>query len=195
MARALGKEHLRLAAFDDGPFTRRHRWAPLAGVVCSTPDTLEVLRLERVRVDGMDATDAILRLWRTTGFREGPRAILLDGISYGGFNLVDLDRLHRRTGRPVVSLTARRPDYGAIEAALRKYFPRTFRERWRRVRSHPVFAVRVGPARRWAAAVGCRRVDAARLIARSTMRGAWPEPLRLARLLARAARAVSSQSL
>jgi endonuclease V-like protein UPF0215 family len=39
-----------------------------------------------------------------------------------------------------------------------------------------------------AAAVGCSRADAAWLVQRSTVRGHWPEPLRLAHLVASAGR-------
>jgi uncharacterized protein len=186
LARALEKPHLRVAAFDDGPFSRRRRYAPLAGVVVGLPSEVERIALGRVRVDGNDATRAVLALWRAAGFGDGPRAILLDGISVGGFNVLDLDRLHRATGRPVVSVTRRRPDYPAIRAALRKYFPGSYRSRWARMRAHPLFPVRTAAGVRFAAAAGCRRSDAVRLLARCTARGAWPEPLRLARLVARA---------
>lgn len=186
LARALGKPHLRVAAFDDGAFTRRHRYAPVAGVVYAPPGLLDALVRGRVRVDGLDATETIVALWAAGGFGEGPRAILLDGISLGGFNLIDLDRLHRATGRPVVSITRRRPEYAEMRRALATYFSSTLRERWRRLRAHRLFPVLLNGSTRFLAAVGCSRAEAALLVRRVTVRGAWPEPLRLAGLLARA---------
>ncbi len=144
------------------------------------------MAIDRMRVDGLDATDAILRLLARPGFGAGPRAVLLDGIAYGGFNLVDMDRLHRRSGRPVISITRRRPDLPAIRAALRKYFPTSFRRRWACVRAHPLLPLRTADGTRYFAAVGCRAVDARRLLLRLLEHGAWPEPLRIARLLAHA---------
>jgi hypothetical protein len=173
-------------AFDDGPFARGDRFAPLAGVVYTTPGQVERLAIGRVRVDGLDATQALLRLWNVGDFAEGPRAILLDGVSVGGFNVLDLVGLHERTGRPVISITRRPPRYPEIRSALRKYFPRSFRRRWAWVRARPLFRVTLSGAPRYVAVVGCRRAEALALLERSTLRGAWPEPLRLARLLAHA---------
>jgi endonuclease V-like protein UPF0215 family len=186
LARALGKRHLRVAAFDDGPFRRRARWAPLAGVVFVEPDQIDRLRLGRVRVDGDDATEAILGIWNSPGFAPGPRAILLDGIAVGGFNVIDMERLARRTGRPVVSLTRRPPELASIRRALRKYFPRSFRRRWARIRARPLFRVATPAGPRYAACAGCRPEDARALLARLIVRGGVPEPLRVARLLAHA---------
>ena len=175
-----------MAAFDDGPFTRRNRYARLAGIVYVTPGEVTAMALRRIRVDGLDVTAAILEMLRGPGFRAGPRAILLDGIAYAGFNLVDVDALYRRTGRPVISITRRRPDYPAIRAALRAYFPDTFRARWRRVRAHRLAPYRTAAGLRYVSQVGCGGADARRLLARTTPEGGWPEPLKVARLLAHA---------
>lgn len=144
------------------------------------------MALGRARVDGLDVTAEILRMFGTHGFGAGPRAILLDGIAFAGFNLVDMDRLYRRTGRPVISITRRAPDYPAIRAALRKYFPGTFRRRWAAVRAHRLRAYRTGAGTRYVAWAGCGFPEVRRLLDRTIERGAWPEPLKLARLLAHA---------
>lgn len=175
-----------MVAFDDGPFSRRQRRAPLAAVVYTTPGSVDQLALGTVGVDGRDATEVMLGMLRAPGFGAGLRAVVLDGISVGGFNVVDLDRLARRSGLPVVSLTRRAPDLSEMRRAIRKYFPGSFRPRWSAVRAHALFPVDLGGARRFAAAVGCTPVEAAALLRRITSRGGWPEPLRIARLLAHA---------
>ncbi|MGI0151859.1 MAG: DUF99 family protein, partial [Thermoplasmata archaeon] len=141
LARALAKEHVTVAAFDDGPFRRGDRWAALAGVLFTTPGTVAALALGRVRVDRLDVTSALLRLLRRPGFERGARAIVLDGISFAGFNLVDLPELARAAGRPVLTVTRDRPDRAALRRALRRYFPRTAEERERRLRARPLFPV------------------------------------------------------
>jgi uncharacterized protein len=181
------KPHVRVFAVDDGAFTRRQRYAPIAAVVVSAPETVEAIALARVRVDGDDATETILGLVGSSPHRVGARALLVDGIAVGGFNLLDLGRLSRGLGLPVVSVTRRPPDFPRIRAALRTYFPREFRRRWRRVRARPMFAVPTGGQPLWASAAGCRRADAVALLHRFAVHGYWPEPLRLAHLIARAA--------
>jgi uncharacterized protein len=140
-----------------------------------------------VTIDGTDATDRILALLLDSPFLDGVRAVILDGIAVGGFNLIDLDRLHRRLQRPIVTVTRHAPDFPAIHSALRKYFPRDQAERWRLVRAHSLFRLSMpegNPLR--VSAVGCTRAEAAAIVRRTTVRGNLPEPLRLARLVARA---------
>jgi uncharacterized protein len=172
---------------DDGPFLRSARRADLVGVVFSAPNYVEGIVRTSVTIDGTDATDRILSLLGASPFLDGVRAVLLDGIAVGGFNLIDLDRLHERLQRPIVTVTRHAPDFPAIHAALRKYFPRDAPARWRLIRAHPLFRLSMpegNPLR--VSAVGCTRAEAAAIVRRTTVRGNLPEPLRLARLVARA---------
>jgi uncharacterized protein len=186
LRRALAKTHLRLVAVDDGAFSRRQATAPIVALVWSSPDQIEGVALGRVEVDGRDATGRIVALVRSVRQFEGIRAVLLDGITMGGFNVVDLGRVARELGRPVVAVTRDPPDFDRIRAALWKYFPRDAATRWRRLRRHSLFLVPTGERPLRAAAVGCTESEARTLIRRATRRGHWPEPLRLAHLIAHA---------
>ncbi|MCI4322689.1 MAG: DUF99 family protein [Thermoplasmata archaeon] len=171
---------------DDGTFRRGDRWASLAAVRISLPGDVEAVRLGRVRVDGLDATASIRRLLRRGTLAAGARAVLLDGISFGGFNLVDLDELHRDVHLPILAVTRRPPELRKIRAALRTYFPRSFRTRWGRIQAHRLFRVPTGAEPLWAAAVGCTQKEAREIVRRSMIHGYVPEPLRVAALVARA---------
>jgi len=169
---------------DDGSFGREDAYAPIAAVVVSAPGYIDAVRRSRVRVDGTDGTDAVVRLVRATGAADGVRALLLDGAVVGGFNVLDLDRIHAQLGVPVVALTRRPPDFARIRAALRTWFGRDAERRWRLLRAHRLFRVPTGETPILATAVGCRAADAIALVRRTTVRGFWPEPLRLAHLVA-----------
>jgi endonuclease V-like protein UPF0215 family len=171
---------------DDGPFERGDRFAPVVAIVFSAPNYVEGILRTRVTVDGTDATHRIASLLLRSPFLEGARALLLDGIAVGGFNLVDLDRLHAAIRRPVVTVTRRPPEFEAIRKALRTYFPKDFRERWKLVSAHRLFRIPTGAQPLLASVVGATRRDAVALVRRTTVRGFLPEPLRLARLVARA---------
>lgn len=176
---------------DDGAFGRTDRFAPIAAVVVSAPAYIEAVRLSRVRVDGTDGTDRVVALVRATGTTDGIRAVLLDGVVVGGFNVLDLDRIHDELGIPVVAVTRRPPDFERIHAALRTWFGADAARRWRLLRAHRLFRVPTGERPILAAAVGCRSADAVALVHRTTVRGFWPEPLRLAHLVASAGSAPS----
>ncbi|HYA58626.1 MAG TPA: DUF99 family protein [Thermoplasmata archaeon] len=173
-------------AVDDGAFRRGDREAPIAAVVVSAPDYVEAVGLSTVRVDGVDGTRRVLALVRAVRPPEGVRALLLDGAVVGGFNVLDLDLLHDAVGVPLVALTRRRPDFPRIRAALVKWFPRSAGRRYSLLSRHRLFRVPTGGEPVWAAAVGCPRPDAVLLVRRTTVRGYWPEPLRLAHLVASA---------
>jgi uncharacterized protein len=187
LRRALGKPHFHVIGVDDGSFRREDRWAPVAAVALAVPARVEAVRVGRVRVDGTDATEQLARLVRATGGLESARAVLLDGAVVGGFNVIDLDRLYAAVGVPVVAITRRPPDFRAIRAALRKWFPRDADARWRRLTAHRLFALPYPDLPLLVAAVGCPRREAALLVRRTTLEGYVPEPVRLAHLIASAA--------
>lgn len=175
-----------MVGVDDGAFGREDTFAPIAAVVVSAPSYIEAVRVARVRVDGTDGTDAVIALIRATGPIDGIRAVLLDGAVVGGFNVLDLDGIHEALGIPVVALTRRPPDFARIHAALRTWFGADAERRWRLLRAHRLARVPTGAEPVLAASVGCRSTDGAALVRRTTIRGFWPEPLRLAHLIASA---------
>ncbi len=175
---------LRAVGFDDAPFARRRGSAvSIAGVVCAGT-RFEGLVWGRVRMDGWNATDAIARLLVGGKFLPQVHLVLLDGLSFGGFNLVDLDALARRLGRPCVAVLRRAPDLEAVERAIRR-LPRPERRLRLLAAAGPVH---VRPPFAFQAR-GADDPDAvADALRRLTDRGHVPEALRLAHLVAAAVR-------
>ncbi len=109
---------VRVIGFDDAPFAKRRGAAvPLAGVVCA--DTrFEGMLWGRARRDGWNATDALAAMLDGSKFRDQVSVVLLDGIAVGGFNVVDLARLHTRTGLPCVAVMRKVPDLAAMRRVI-----------------------------------------------------------------------------
>jgi hypothetical protein len=174
---------IRAVGFDDAPFARRRRGAVgLAGVVCAGT-RFEGLVWGCVRQDGWDATDAVVRLLAAGKFLPQLHAVLLDGVAFGGLNVVDLEALASRLARPCIAVMRRAPDLAAVARAVRR-LPRPER-RLDLLR-------RAGPVHRQGGFVfqvrGAEPEPTARALARLTDRGAVPEALRLAHLVASAVR-------
>jgi endonuclease V-like protein UPF0215 family len=169
---------LRAIGFDDAPFVRGRRGdVGVAGVVCSGT-RFEGLVWGRVRQDGWNATAMLVDLLAGGKFLPQLHLILLDGITLGGFNVVDLPALSGALGRPCVAVMRRPPDLAAVEAAVRR-LPRA---------EHRLALIRrAGPVHRVGGFVfqvhGLAPEAAAEALARLTDRGAVPEPLRLAHLV------------
>lgn len=174
---------LRAVGFDDAPFARGWRGdVGLAGVVCA--DTrFEGLVWGRIRADGWNATQAILRLLVGGKFLPQLHLVLTDGISFGGFNVVDLAALASGLGRPCLAVMRHPPDLAAVERAVRR-LPGAERRLAVMRRAGPVH--RHGPFT--FQVCGAEAEAAARALARLTDRGSVPEPLRLAHLVGAAVR-------
>jgi endonuclease V-like protein UPF0215 family len=177
------KPHPRVYAFDDAPFSFADRTVPVVGLVVSLPGYVEAVLKTRVEVDGSDSTEVLARVVQGSPHREASQAILLGGISLGGFNIVDLSRLHEATGLPVITVTRRPPDFGAMERALQRHAPGR-PELLTLLRRHPLHPFPVRPEPLWFAAVGLGVMEAKGLLRKSLVRGSFPEPLRLAHLFA-----------
>jgi endonuclease V-like protein UPF0215 family len=174
---------LRAIGFDDAPFARRRGGrVHVAGVVCAGT-RFEGMVWGHVRQDGWDATERLAGMLLGGKFLPQLHLVLLDGLSLGGFNLVDLDGLAIRLGRPCVAVMRRPPDLAAVERAIRR-LPRPERRLRLLARAGPVherppftFQVRgAGPG------------EVAEALSRLTDRGQVPEPLRLAHLVGAAVR-------
>lgn len=111
---------IRVIGFDDAPFVRkRGSRVAIAGIICANT-RFEGMLWGQVRQDGWNATDAICKLLIDGKFLPQLHIVLLDGIGFGGFNVVDLPLLSQSLGLPCVSVMRRLPDFAAIETAMRR---------------------------------------------------------------------------
>lgn len=171
-------------AFDDGPFRFGDASALLVGLVVRGQGYLEGAQFDRASVDALDANDAIARMVAACPQRTALKALLLDGLTYAGFNVVDLEDLHGRTGVPVVTVVDKTPDPDTILVALRARFP-DWEERWRRLQSPSLHRIELPDGAALTAHVAGLTADAAReLLRTTTLRGHLPEALRMAHMVA-----------
>lgn len=165
--------------FDDAPFPgRRGARVPIVGAVCRNA-RLDGMVHGAVRKDGWNATAELVRLLEGGKFLPQLHVVLLDGLTFGGFNVVDLAELAARLERPCLAVMRRFPDQEAVVRAM-AHLPRPVARRRRLERAGPVheregfvFQIR-----------GASPAAGGRVLARLTERGHVPEPLRLAHLVA-----------
>jgi endonuclease V-like protein UPF0215 family len=109
---------IRVIGFDDAPFIRHAgERVSLAGIVCAGT-RFEGMVWGQLESDGWDATETICRLLIGKKFLPQLHLVLIDGIGFGGFNLVDLPELATRLQRPCVAVMRRLPNLTKIEAAI-----------------------------------------------------------------------------
>ncbi len=177
------KSKSRFLGIDDAPFRFSDERVPLVGVVVQAPAYIEGVLTTLAEVDGHDATDRIAAMILASRYRTGLAMVLLDGTAVGGFNVVDVDALHASIGRPVVTVTRRKPDLAAMERALRRRFD-DWDERWDVIRRHDVESVRTRHGSLWVTYAGTTASEVREAVGLTTVRGVVPEPLRVAHLIA-----------
>jgi hypothetical protein len=156
--------------------------AYLCGVLTES-GLIRKVRLARIQVDGLDATEKLL------GLLEGveAEAVILGGITFAGFNVVDPRRVFKETGIPVIVYSGTRPDNEKMLAALKGHFV-DWHERWEIIedlgpirevttlpREPPAYFEVVGGSPDWAEEV----------LRGSAVVSRIPEPVRVAGLIAR----------
>ncbi|SDM04657.1 hypothetical protein SAMN04487949_0637 [Halogranum gelatinilyticum] len=141
----------------------------------------------RCTVGGTDATPAVAQLFSKLG-REDVQYLLLSGVAPAWFNLYDLQAIHETVERPVIAVSFETSE--GLEPALSEHFSgNALDERLATYRTLPPRRrVEVNGETRFVRAVGVDDAEAAEIVRGFTPEGGRPEPLRVARLLARAGR-------
>ncbi len=182
------KEEVRVLGIDDGPFKfGQGETALLVGTVFRGGLCLEGIVTTRVDVDGDDSTDQIIRMISRSRHRGQVRVVMTDGLTFGGFNVMDAPRIHLETGLPLISVTRSEPDLEAIGRALAR-FPDA-PKRWQRVQEAgaPMVHVYAGSKRRgrvYFQAFGIGEEDAHAILEITSTRSLMPEPIRVAHIIA-----------
>lgn len=166
--------------FDDAPFAADHR-----GGVWVVGAVFSGLRLDgvvsaRVRRDGANATRTLIKLINESRFAPQLQLILVQGVAFAGFNVLDLHRLHRTLNIPVMTVARKRPDMAAVKRALLNRV-RGGTRKWELIDS---LGPMVPVAGVYVQCVGLTVQQATPLIKRFAVNGAVPEPLRTAHLIA-----------
>jgi len=161
----------------------------LCGAVVRADRVVDDLVFGTCTVGGSDATAAVCGLWDRLD-RPDVQWLLVAGVAPAWFNLLDLDSVAAHADRPVIAVAFE--DSDGLEAPLREQFDGDLLD-WRldTYRSlPPQTRLRVGDDTLFVRAVGIDTDDAAAVVRAFTPEGGGrPEPLRVARLAARAGRA------
>ncbi len=156
----------------------------LAGVVMRGDLRIDGSALTHVTVGGMDATDAVLRLFSSLS-RTDINLILISGAAIAWYNIINPDLIQKVTNTPVIIITYEESD--GLKEAIGHHFPGDTE----RMNAYCALGERDYIHLKTGYGVYLRRLgisldDAKRIINTFTFDGRVPEPVRVARLFARA---------
>jgi len=181
------KREIRIVGFDDGPFIPRTKGrVPVVGVVFRGGDYLDGAFKTEVSIDGMDATKILIKLLNKSRHKKQLRIIMLKGITFGGFNMVDISSLYDKTGLPVIVVNRRKPNLEKIKKALKHF--KDFKKRWKCVEhAGKIHKMKIEKNKNiYYQFKGLLKEEVEKVIKLSCTRSLIPEPLRVAHLIASA---------
>jgi len=166
-------------------FKQGERRSLLAGVVMRGDLVVDGVAFGRTSVGGDDATTAVASLYRRLR-RNDVNLLMVSGAILSLYNIIDVDGLSRRVSLPVICLTYK--ETAGIEASIVHHFPDKKqlklaayrklgeRKRFKLASGHTVYA----------RTSSITDKEAKTVVDMFTLQGSLPEPVRVAKLLARA---------
>ncbi|MCK4443731.1 MAG: DUF99 family protein [Thermoplasmata archaeon] len=179
------KPHPRVLGIDDSAFSFEEDEVVVVGAVVRIPNYLEGVLKTTVEVDGTDATERLVEMIGGSRYVKNLALILIDGIALGGFNVIDIEVLHSELGIPVATVTRDEPDLESMETALKAKFS-DWEKRYDLIVRTELNRVETEHKPVYVQVIGEELENVKNLIAKSTVLGALPEPVRMAHLIATA---------
>ncbi|MGF7117251.1 DUF99 family protein [Methanobacterium oryzae] len=177
------KEEIRILGIDDAPFPSHTKDdVMLIGTIFRGGTWLDGVLRTYITGDGEDSTSKIVKMVNETRHKDQIGVIMLDGITFGGFNVVNIKEIFHQTGIPTIVIMRKFPDFEKIKKALMRF--EDHEKRWS-------FVLKAGTVYKienkepiYIQIHGIDLEDAKRIVNLSTTRSAIPEPIRAAHLIA-----------
>jgi endonuclease V-like protein UPF0215 family len=175
--------NLPVVGVEDGSFQKGITFKTLLTAVLFRNLHIEDVKIAKITVDGFDATKRFTEILSAWKFE----AIFLAGVSFAGFNVIDPMMIYEKFGKPVIIITRTKPDNKAVKLALKKHF-----EDWKmrfqvfeKLGLPYEFVVFADRSLAYVKTVGASAEWACNIVQALSVLGKVPEPIRVARLIAR----------
>ena len=174
------KSEIRILAIDDSPLINEK--VMIIGTFFRGGEQLDGILRAEITLDGMDATDILIRMIKNSKYYAQIRVIMLDGVTYAGFNPVDITVLFRETGIPILIFMRSYPDFKKIKLAL-SHLPEQ-EKRWEIIRRAGTIHKIEQRSPVFIQLCGLDEENAFEIIRLTSTHSKIPEPLRVAHLIA-----------
>jgi hypothetical protein len=177
------KKEIRILGIDDSPFPA-HTTQPVMviGTVFRAGEWLDGVLRTFIQGDGRNATTRIIEMVNSTRHKDQLGVIMLDGVTFGGFNVINIQKVFDETGIPVIVIMRKYPNFEKIQKALQRFDD--WEERWQDILDAGEVYEIENNENIYIQINGIDMEDAKEIIKLSTTRSAIPEPVRVAHLIA-----------
>lgn len=173
------KPQTRILGIDDGPLAPR---VLVVGAVFRGGSWMDGLVSCTIQRDGTDATERIAEMVSSCRYKD-LRFLMTDGVTFAGFNTINIKKLNRATGLPVIVVTRRNPDHEKIRRALERLPHKE--KRWRDIRdAGDICSISLGAHSLFFQYAGAGREEVEKILHLTGMHSLLPEPVRIAHIIA-----------
>jgi endonuclease V-like protein UPF0215 family len=176
--------------FDDAKFifNSNSKTTDLIGIICQGTRMVSMVKKE-IFIDGDDATEVLIELTRQN--EKHVQYIITDTITFGGFNIIDLDKVFDITKKPIIAVTEKFVDLGAVRRAIIKNFPNNYEKKLQNiVNAGELYETYIetagGYSKVYFHSKGIQISDVESLLYKICIDSKIPEPVRLAHIIGKA---------
>ncbi len=157
----------------------------LAGVVMRSDLIIDGFVFSNATIGGDDATHSIIQMFQTLN-RNDINVIILGGAVISLYNIIDVDLVGEETETPVICITFEASE--GLQPHIKHHFPKSWRQKlkaYKKLGKRYELKLKTG-YKIFVRNFGVTESQAKRALDKFTLQGALPEPIRLAKILARA---------
>jgi endonuclease V-like protein UPF0215 family len=166
-------------------FKKTSTCSTLAGIVIRRDLIIDGMIFGDVTIEGNDSTQNILSMYRALK-RNDINCIMLDGLVISMYNIIDGKELQESTNVPVIAITFK--DSEGLEGTINHHFSNDSKmklEQYHKLGQRDKILLKTGKSlfiRYW----GISLNEALMIVNSFTLQGSIPEPIRIAKIAARA---------
>ena len=166
-------------------FKKTSACSTLAGIVMRLDLIIDGMVFGNVAIEGNDSTRNILSMYMSLK-RNDINCIMLDGLIISMYNIINGEELRENTNVPVIAISFK--DSEGLEGTIQRHFhidSKLKLEQYRKLGQRDKILLKTGKVlfiRYW----GISSKEASTIVNSFTIQGSIPEPIRIAKLAARA---------
>lgn len=177
------KPEIRILGIDDAPFPPHTKnKVMLIATIFRGGIWLDGVLRTYITGDGEDSTQKIIELVNKTRHKDQIGVMILDGVTFGGFNIANIKEIYINTGIPVIVIMRKFPNFQGIKKALLNF--EDHEKRWNSILDAGKVYKIENKEPIYIQIRGIDLKDAQDIVELSTTRSAIPEPVRVAHLIA-----------
>ncbi|MEM4772868.1 MAG: DUF99 family protein, partial [Nanoarchaeales archaeon] len=136
-----------------------------------------------IEIDGDDSTDNIIDMISKTTHRYQIRLIMSNGISFAGFNIIDMKKINKKLGIPVIAVVRKKPNMEKFLSAVKRV--KNYDKKIEIIKNLPEpKPVNTKYGTTYFQNVGISDEEAKEIILKTSVNSRIPEPVRVAHLIA-----------